>query len=424
MLEPALARHVAAVAGTPAYVYDLAAARDNLAALRAALPEGSEPYYSLKANRHPELLRALRDAGSRAEVCSPGELTAALAAGWDPGTILYAGPGKRDADLHAALAGGVRWFSADSPYALDQLNRCAEAAGTPVRCLLRINDDAPVSRPGLTMTGVSSPFGADARWVASAPERFGHRPYVTVTGLHLYMGTNLSTVDDLLAQFAGSLRTAAALRDVLRDQGVRLEVLDLGGGFGAPFARTGSRLDLSGLRAPLTALLDAEAPGWRDGRPRIVFESGRYLVGTAGTLLTRVLDAKWSQGSYLVVLESGTNHLGGLSGLRRLPPLVPALIAVDGAALTADPVATTVCGPLCTPLDVWARAVELPRLEPGDLLAVPNVGAYGLDASLLAFLGHPPPAEVVLDSTAPDPATWHVSRLDLVRTPIAVGELL
>ncbi|MDG4809357.1 alanine racemase [Micromonospora sp. WMMD1120] len=424
MLDPALARHVAATAGTPAYVYDLADARDSLAALRDAVPEGTDTYYSVKANRHPELLRALHDAGSRAEVCSPGELTAALAAGWEPGAILYAGPGKRDLDLRTALAAGVRHFSVDSPYALDQLNRCAQAAGAPVRCLLRINADAPASRPGLTMTGVSSPFGADARWVASAPERFGHRPHVTVVGLHLYMGTNLTTVDDLFAQFTSSLRTAADLREALRARGVRLDVLDLGGGFGAPFARAGRRLDLSGLREPLTALLDAEVPAWREGRPRIAFESGRYLVGTAGTLLTRVLDAKTSHGSNLVVLESGINHLGGLSGLRRLPPLVPSLIPVDAAAPPADTVPTTVCGPLCTPLDVWARGVELPRLGPGDLLAVPNVGAYGLDASLIAFLGHPPPVEVVIDSTTPDPATWHVSRLDLVRTPIALGEPL
>ena len=113
-----------------------------------------------------------------------------------------------------------------------------------------------------------------------------------------------------------------------------------------------------------------------------------------------------------------------LSGLRRLPPLVPALIPVDGASPPGDPVPTTVCGPLCTPLDVWARAVELPRLRPGDLLAVPNVGAYGLDASLLAFLGHPAPAEVVLDTTDPAPAGWDISRQDLVRTPIDRGELL
>ncbi|WIM99844.1 alanine racemase [Actinoplanes oblitus] len=424
MLDAALARQVAGVAGTPAYVYDLAAVRDNLAALRAALPAGTDAYYSLKANRHPRLLSALCRAGSRAEVCSPGELAAALAAGWEPATILYAGPGKRDVDLRTALDGGVRWFSVDSPYGLDQLDRCAAAAGAPVRCLLRINDDVPASRAGLTMTGVPGPFGADARWVATAPELFRHRPHVTVAGLHLYMGTNLPTVDDLLAQFARSLRTAAELREVLHGQGVRLEVLDLGGGFGAPFARRGDRLDLSGLREPLTALLDREAPGWRTGRPRIVFESGRYLTGTAGTLLTRVLDAKWSHGAHHVVLESGVNHLGGLSGLRRLPPLVPALIPVDRASPPGDPVPTTVCGPLCTPLDVWARAVELPRLRPGDLLAVPNVGAYGLDASLLTFLGHPAPAEVVLDTTDPAPAGWDISRQDLVRTPIDRGELL
>jgi diaminopimelate decarboxylase len=200
-------------------------------------------------------------------------------------------------------------------------------------------------------------------------------------------------------------------------------VLDLGGGFGAPFAKAGEAVDLTALRPLLTELLDTELPGWREQSPQVVFESGRYLVGTAGTLLTAVLDVKRSQGKDIVVLESGINHLGGMSGMRRLPPLSPSLVQAagpnEGPLLDA-----VVVGPLCTPLDTWTRNVKLPPLRPGDLVAVPNVGAYGLYASLVAFLGHPLPVEAVVDSDRPGTEP-EISRIALVRTtgPAVAGTI-
>ncbi|HEY3606567.1 MAG TPA: type III PLP-dependent enzyme [Pseudonocardiaceae bacterium] len=405
---------IADLVGTPAYVYDLAAVRANHRRLRAALPDPTGLYYSLKANPHPELLRTLRALGARAEVCSAGELDAALAAGWAAADVLYTGPGKRDVDVDRALRLGVREFSVDSPAALDQTDRLAAAHRVTARCLLRINDDTPTPGQGLAMTGVPSQFGADSGWVLAEPERFADRPNARVIGLHLYMGTNLVHVDDLFDQFARSLHTAAKLTSVLGAQGAQIRVLDLGGGFGAPFACAGAAVEFPGLRARLAALFDQRVPGWRDGLPEVVFESGRYLVGTAGTLLTRVLDVKQSQGRNIVVLESGINHLGGMSGLRRLPPLVPTLVTVQ-PRLDATPIPSTVVGPLCTPLDTWARNANLPPLAPGDLLAVPNTGAYGLQASLLAFLGHPMPAEAVIDGDQPGRPLTDVSRLRLVR---------
>ncbi|GAB3836114.1 type III PLP-dependent enzyme [Dactylosporangium cerinum] len=401
---------------TPAYVYDLAEVRRNAAALRSALPAGSLTYYSLKANPHPVLQDCLRREGARAEVCSPGELDVALAAGFDPGQVLYTGPGKRDVDVDHALRRGVREFSVDSPVGIDQVSRLAAAAGAPVRLLLRVNDDQPARGQGLAMTGVPSQFGADTRWVLAEPHRFAGTPDARVIGLHLYMGTNLSAVGDLLAQFEQALRTAAGLREALAGHGVRLDTFDLGGGFGAPFARAGSRYDLDGLRPGLEVLLGEWVPGWRTGAVRVAFESGRYLTGTAGALLARVLDVKRSHGQEVVVLESGINHLGGMSGLRRLPPLAPQLVTVGPADVqVGTPVTkTVVAGPLCTPLDVWNRAADLPPLVPGQLLAVPNVGAYGLSASLVAFLGHPLPVEVVVDTDRAD-AVLDVSELRLVR---------
>jgi diaminopimelate decarboxylase len=393
---------------TPAYVYDTDEVRRSHAALAAALPVPSELYYSLKANPHPALLATLRETGCRAEVCSSGELAAALGAGFAADEMLYTGPGKRNVDLAEALKAGVRWFSVDSPYGLDQLDAVAGSLGTPVRGLLRINDVTPGPGQGLRMTGVASQFGADTEWVQARPDLFGHREHVRVAGFHLYAGSNLDSVDTLMAQFEQAVTTARRLADAL---GVEIEVLDLGGGFPAPFARPGARPALDTLDARLADLLDAGMPGWRSGSPVVAFESGRHLVATCGSLLVRVLDVKRSHGRDVVVLDAGINHLGGMSGLRRLPPLVPHLVRADDAAQGSGLERAVVAGPLCTPLDTWARDVPLPAVRPGDLLAVPNVGAYGLYASLVAFLGHPAPIEVVVG----DGRLTEVSRLQTHR---------
>lgn len=395
-------------AETPAYVYDLGEIAASTARLRAALPARTDLYYSLKANPHPRVLSALRAVDVVPEVCSPGELDAALGAGWPAGLVLYTGPGKRDRDIRAALRVGVRHFSVDSPTGLDQLDLLAAEACVEVSCLLRLNGEQPATGQGLAMTGVPSQFGADASWVIDEPGRFAGRERVRVVGLHLYMGTNLAAVDDLLAQFTQEVSTALTVAAALARHGATLDVLDLGGGFGAPFARPGPPVRLDGLRSGLERLLDASLPGWREGGPRVAFESGRYLVATAGVLVTRVLDVKRSHGRDVVILDSGINHLGGMAGLRRLPPLNPEPVAGSGTDETSP---TIITGPLCTPLDSWSRAAPLPPLRPGDMLAVPNVGAYGLYASLLAFLGHPAPVEVVVDADRPA----EMSRLHLIR---------
>lgn len=380
---------LAARFGTPCYVYDLDAVTAAHRDLRAVLPDPSTLYYSLKANPHPAVVRTLGTLGCRAEVSSDGEVDAALTAGIRPDAILLTGPGKSAAVLEHALRQGVTRFSVDSPADLRRVGDHAERHGTRAECLLRINADQAVAGTGLTMTGTASQFGADMSWVLAEPELFRGNRFAAVTGLHLYMGSNLVDEDALVRQFEIAVDVAARLTEHL---GTPREI-DLGGGFGAPYARRGARPRFPGLKRRLTAVLDAGLPGWRGGAPLVTFESGRHLVADSGVLLTRVIDVKRSQGELFVVLDSGVNHLGGMSGLRRIPRVAPDVIPAGGAD---DSVTATLVGPLCTPVDTLGRGVRMPSVRPGDLLVVPNVGAYGLTASLLAFLGHSPPAEVVV----------------------------
>jgi len=387
----------------PAYVYDLDEVRRAHDRLREALPAPGRILYSLKANPHPAIVSTLGRLGCGAEVCSPGELAAAVEAGQEPATsILYTGPGKRDAEVAGALAAGVRWFSVDSPAGLGQVRRLAAAAGVEARCLLRVNGGPPVPGQALAMAGAASQFGADAAWVEAEPAAFR----VGLAGLHLFLGSNLDGEAALVSQLSAAVSTARRVAGALRLEPV---LVDLGGGFAAPFARSGVLPRYPGLRDRVAGLLDGAFPGWREGRPAVAFESGRYLAAACGSLLTRVADVKRSHGQWVVVLESGINHLGGMSGLRRVPPIRPELVTGEGGG--PGLCGAIVAGPLCTPLDTWARAADVPALRPGDVVRVPNVGAYGLTASLLAFLGHPPPREVVVDRGE----VVEVSQLELVR---------
>lgn len=375
--------------GTPLYVYDLDrvhAARDDLL---SALPEPITLHYALKANPHPDLVRALRGGGRpcRAEVSSTGELVVALAAGVPAAHCLYTGPGKTGSEVGEAIRLGVRLFSAESPGDLRRIGVAATDRGVEVDCLLRVNADAPGGATGLRMTGTPSQFGVDGETVpALLPELLRVRG-ARLVGAHFFPLSGARDEAALLAEFTNTAAAAA----VLRDAGLPMRVVDIGGGFATPYATPGERPRYPGLKEGLGAVLDDHLPGWRRGDPAVIAESGRYLVGDCGALVCGVVDVKHSRGRRFVVLDGGVNVFGGLSGLGRLLPIG---VTVEQAAAASGP--ATLTGPLCTPGDVLGRQVPVPDLEPGDTVTIPNAGAYGPTAGLVAFLGRPAPTEVVL----------------------------
>ncbi|GAA3475657.1 type III PLP-dependent enzyme [Streptomyces yanii] len=376
--------------GTPLYVYDLDRVDAARGDLFEALPEGFDLYYALKANPHPELTRALREGPGRpcrAEISSVGELSVALAAGHPADECLYTGPGKTDTELDHALAAGVRLFSVESPGDLRRIGAHATRYGVTVRCLLRVNGATGSANTSIRMTGRPSQFGIDSETLPGLMPDLLAVPGTRIVGAHLYTMSNAKDESGLIAELAHAVALATRLE---HEAGMPLEYLDIGGGFASPYAVPGRRAVYGRLRAELERLLDERLPRWRHGAPRLACESGRYLVGDSGTLLTRVVNIKESRGSTFVILDTGINAVGGLSGLGRL---LPAAVGVEGPVgdLTASLV-----GPLCTPGDTLGRDIPLPSLRPGDVVAVPNAGAYGVTASLMGFLSRPVPTEVVL----------------------------
>jgi len=324
-------------------------------------------------------------------VSSSGELRTALDAGTRPDRVLHTGPGKTDQEIRDSLAAGIRLFSVESTRDRDRLSRLAMAAGAACDYLVRLNH--PSGQAGsLRMTGRPTPFGVDTDDRTALAALLCPADAVTPVGLHTYFATNVEESEAVAKEFEQAIDTVA---DVSRAATHTPRILDLGGGFAAPMARSGQ---LNRHHHVARTVEKALARHWpTSARPTLVFESGRYLVGAAGWLLTRVLDMKRVRGRRYAVLDAGTHVLGGMSGLGRLlaPKAVPNRLGSSDAAGTM----TSLVGPLCTPLDVLHPDVSLPDdVDVGSLLTIPNVGAYGLTASLLGFLSHPIAVEVVHDA--------------------------
>ncbi|WP_326699325.1 type III PLP-dependent enzyme [Streptomyces sp. NBC_01754] len=396
--------------GTPLYVYDL----DEVAAARKelldALPEEFELFYALKANPHPEIVRALREPGDarscRAEISSTGELAAALEAGFSGDEILYTGPGKTAGELSEAIGLGVRMFSAESETDVQHIGRTADAHGVVADCLLRVNSATASATTSIRMTGAPSQFGFESETLGEVMPRLRRISGVHLAGLHFFPLSNAKDEASLIAEFTHTIALAAQLQQELE---LPLRFVDIGGGFSVPYATPGRRASYPGLRDALAAALDEHFPAWREGTPRFACESGRYLVGASGALVAGVSNVKVSRGRKFVILDAGINTFGGMSGLGRLLPVTVELDdtrAVDRASLV---------GPLCTPGDMLGREIKVPELGPGDTVVVPNAGAYGPTASLLMFLGRPAPAEVMLRGGE----VVSASRIEHRRTPLS-----
>ncbi len=378
--------------GTPAYVYDAAALERRARDLRGLFPDSasSRLLYSFKANPLPSLAAELCRSGCDADLTSPGEVAAACAAGFDLTRALYGGPGKSEEEYAGAIDAGIVHFSVESSRDLALLAGAAETADTPVKALLRLNPhSAPKAK--LAMSGVASQFGFEEDELRSEGPALlrGAGKRVAVAGFHLYWGTQIGDAGSLLASFEKTVELSEELAPRL---GIPLEILNLGGGFPWPYAHGGEGPDLSPLRDGLAALRERRGPA---GTAQWWFESGRYLAASSGTLLTRVREIKRSKDDRLfLILDTGIHHLGGMSGLGRIPRFSIDL-EVPVARRGNERLTVDVVGPLCTPLDCLAKKIEIPRVEPGDLLAIPNVGAYGATASVTAFLSRFPPVEIL-----------------------------
>jgi diaminopimelate decarboxylase len=380
---------VQAAGGTPCYLYSRTLMDARVASVRAALDQAVDLHYAVKANPWPPLLAHLAARVDGLDVASAGELALALAAGMPAAQVSFAGPGKRDAELAAAVAAGVL-VNCESAAELERLAAVARAVGRQARVALRINPDFSLRGAGQRMGGGPSPFGIDAEQVPAVLARLADLP-VTFCGFHLYAGSQVLDAGQLIAAHEQSLALVLRLAALAP---APPEVVNIGGGLGIPYFAGDQPLALAPVAAALRSLAGRLREAWPAAR--LVIELGRYLVGEAGLYVCRVVERKHSRGQVFLVTDGGLHQHLAASGnfgqvLRRNYPL----LIGNRAGLPAQEEANVV-GPLCTPLDRLGVKVALPRAEPGDLVVVFQSGAYGFSASPLRFLSHPEPAQYLV----------------------------
>lgn len=375
--------------GTPLFVYSQGLIAARMADLRAAMPARLKIHYAMKANPFAPLLEFMADLVDGLDIASGGELALARDAGFLPKEISFAGPGKRDAELLAAIKSGVT-INLESAGEAARALTTGKQLGIAPRLAIRVNPDFELRGSGMKMGGGAKPFGVDAADVPALARKIIAAGAVW-RGLHIYTGSQALDAAALIETQGNVLDLAAGISAEID---VALPHLNMGGGFGIPYFDKDQPLDIAAIGAALDQRF-AELPDLLQDT-EFAIELGRYLVGEAGVYLTRIVDRKVSHGVTFLVTDGGLHHQLAASGnfgtvVRRNYPL-----AVASRFDAPGEEVVNVVGCLCTPLDRLADNALLPRAELGDLVAVFCAGAYGASASPSAFLGQGPAREVLV----------------------------
>jgi diaminopimelate decarboxylase len=372
--------------GTPLFIYDTRRIADQVSRFRAALPSEVTLHYAVKANPYAPLLEAMAGMVDGFDVASAGELGRVAHLGLP---ISFAGPGKRDQELETAIRAGVT-VNLESEGEAERTLAICEREGLTARLAIRVNPPFGLKGSGQKMGGLPSQFGIDHDRAPALIRRIVEAG-ADWQGLHIFAGSQALQADALIDLQRDTVALAAS---ICGETGHAPPHINLGGGFGIPYFAKDEPLDVEAVGKALARTL-ADRPKILAGST-FAIELGRWLVGEAGVYLTRIVDRKQSRGKTFLVTDGGLHHQLAASGnfgqlLRRNYPV--AIASRFGADLEEE---VTITGCLCTPLDLLADEVMLPRAGVRDLVAIFCAGAYGLTASPSAFLSQPMAREMLV----------------------------
>ncbi len=383
---PQLARRVGS---TPFYAYDRSVLTRRVADLRALLPDAIKLHYAIKANPMPALVQHMAGLVDGFDLASGQEMKVALDTGMSPGEISIAGPGKSAQELSCAIAAGIV-INIESESELQHILRLAEKGQEKPKVAIRVNPDFELKASGMKMSGGPKQFGIDAERVPAVLQEIG-RLDMDFVGLHIFSGSQNLRAEAITEAQNKTLELAIRLAE---SAPAPVRKLNIGGGFGIPYFPGEQELDTRSIADNLEALLPRANQALDN--PEIILELGRYLVGPAGIYVCSVRDRKVSRGQVFLVSDGGLHHHLAASGnfgqvIRKNYPVM-----IGNRVKSEDRETSSVVGPLCTPLDLLADRMELPKADVGDLVVILQSGAYGLTASPTAFLSHPSPQEVLV----------------------------
>jgi len=394
---------IADEAGTPVYVYSAGGIREQYRQLSRALsPVTHRIHYSVKANSNLAVLRLLRGLGAGVDIVSGGELHRVLLAGFSGRDIVFSGVGKTEQELREALAAQILLINVESVAELELLSRVATDMGVVAPVALRVNPEVTVDTPHrYTRTGERGlKFGIPFAEAGDAGRCAATLPALRLDGLDMHIGSQVAQ----LSAYRHGLRRLLELYGALRASGVEsIRYLDIGGGLAVPYDD----------EAPTDLNVYAQEvlpPATQSGLTLIV-EPGRFLVGNAGVLLTRVLYRKRTGDREYVITDAGMNDL-----LR--PSHYNAFHRIDAVRPRTERIVADIVGPVCESGDFFALGREVENVAAGDLLVIRSAGAYGF-AMASNYNSRPRTAEVLVDGNRFAVVTVRERYEDLVRQEVA-----
>jgi diaminopimelate decarboxylase len=382
--------------GTPCFVYFMDQVYGRIDSIRQAFGRRLGVSYAMKCNPHPEILKRMMRRVETLDISSGGELKAALRVGWPADRTSFTGPAKLPADLTASVTHGIGDVILESVREARLLSAAAGRAGRHQRVLVRV---APKKVPrgfGVNMAGKPCQFGIDEEDLDPALEEIKALPHLRLSGFHVYSGTQCLKTDSLAENyeiFIDIFQRFSAAHDISPEK------LILGSGIGIPYLDGERSVDLAPIAERVNPSLEALRSQPRFARAALLLETGRYLIGEAGIYLTRVVNRKQSRGAQICTFDGGMNHhLGACGHLGMVLHRNYQMFKVSSDRPDTEEQPYDLYGPLCTSIDTLGRGVKFPGLDVGDVIGVRCSGAYGITASPLNFISHPPPKEILVEA--------------------------
>lgn len=380
---------IADAGGTPLFVYDNNIVGGQITCFRAAMPSGIKLYYSVSANPCEDLLRFIGRYVEGFRVVSAGEIRLLENAELAGIPMTFAGPGKSEAEIEAAIRAGAT-ISLESKGEASRAINAAQRLGIKPKLAVRVDPPFAIGDDGSDCVVAPNPFGFDADEAPAVINGLTEAG-VDFRGIHIFTGSQWLDSDALIKVHRQTIALAGQIADAA---GIRLPELNLGGGFGTPCLQGQWPIDIDRVA---NALCDSlrEASDML-ATTTLSLELGRWIVAESGVYLTRVVDRKESAGRTFIITDGGGHHLMGATGPFGEPPRRNHPIAVANKFAAATEEVVTVTGCLCTPFDVLGDDVGLPLSEPGDVIAIFCAGAYGLSASPQRWESRPSAREVMV----------------------------
>jgi len=402
--------------GTPLYVYSKKTLLHHLGQLQRAFA-AVEPLicYSLKTNPNINICRLMAEAGSGFDVTSAGELFRALKAGGIGPKIVFAGVGKTDAELRSGLEAGVLMFNVESEGELFALADVAKSMGKTAAVALRVNPDLPPKTHAKTDTSVKGvKFGLDIDTVLEFAGKVIDNKHVRVVGLHMHLGSPILKTEP----YKQGLDKGLVLIERMRKQGHKIEYINMGGGFGIHYRKQEA--------LPADAFAQVIVPAVQSAKCKLVLEPGRFIVGNAGILVSRVIYTKESGGKHFIIQDAAMNDLIRptlYDSFHRIWPVgPPAGVPAPPEDYETDITGTRVydvVGPVCESGDFLAKDRRLPPMKRGDLLATFSAGGYGMAMSS-NYNSRLRAAEVLVDNGSHRLIRRRETFEDLIRTEVEI----